>query len=223
MCYPPFILMGDGDVLDYRHNGAEWAFWLQGHDALLWVWAGALVFLTAVYAWATVAFGLRFSNLTYRGVLTNGPYAFTRHPAYLSKNTYWWLASLPFLTTSGSAVDAIRLEIQGAAVKQLAEVLFCMLGVFGAGNQAFPNELGNLLGSVVQVVDVSRIDAATKSKPLGETEKAPRQSSRKVPGTCAVAALICTAEQTKHLFVLYVLRVMLPVGESQPRMQRGSR
>lgn len=108
MCYPPFILMGDGDVLDYRHNGAEWAYWLQDYDGLLWLWAGALVFLTAVYAWATFAFGLRFSNLTYRGVLTNGPYAFTRHPAYLSKNTYWWLASLPFLVTSGSMVDAIR-------------------------------------------------------------------------------------------------------------------
>lgn len=108
MCYPPFILMGDGDVLDYRQGGAEWAFWLQGHDVLLWIWAGALVFLTAVYAWATFAFGLRFSNLTYRGVLTNGPYAFTRHPAYLSKNTYWWLASLPFLAASGSAVDAVR-------------------------------------------------------------------------------------------------------------------
>jgi protein-S-isoprenylcysteine O-methyltransferase Ste14 len=108
ICYPPFILMGDGDVLDYRHNGAEWAYWLQGQPGLLWLWAGALVFLTAVYAWATVAFGLRFSNLTYRGVLTNGPYRYTRHPAYLSKNAYWWLASLPFLTTSGSMVDAIR-------------------------------------------------------------------------------------------------------------------
>lgn len=108
ICYPPFILMGGGGVLDYHHNGAEWAYWLDGHTALLWLWAGALVFLTAVYAWATVAFGLRFSNLTYRGVLTNGPYAFTRHPAYLSKNAYWWLAGLPVLTTSGSMVDSIR-------------------------------------------------------------------------------------------------------------------
>lgn len=108
ICYPPFVLMGDGGVLDYHYNGAEWSYWLQGHEVLLWLWAGALVFLTGIYAWATVAFGLRFSNLTYRGVLTNGPYAFTRHPAYLAKNTYWWLASLPFLVTSGSAVDAIR-------------------------------------------------------------------------------------------------------------------
>ena len=41
-------------------------------------------------------------------MLTNGPYRFTRHPAYLSKNLFWWLATLPFLATSGSLVDAIR-------------------------------------------------------------------------------------------------------------------
>jgi protein-S-isoprenylcysteine O-methyltransferase Ste14 len=108
ICYPPFVLMGGGDVLDYRTNGAEWTFWLQGHDVLLWLWGAMLVVLTAIYAWATVAFGLRFSNLTYRGVLTNGPYAFTRHPAYLAKNSYWWLLSLPFLATSHSLVDAVR-------------------------------------------------------------------------------------------------------------------
>lgn len=108
ICYPPFILMGGGGVLDYRTNGSEWTFWLDGMPALQWIWAAALVFLTGIYAWATVAFGLRFSNLTYRGVLTNGPYAFTRHPAYLSKNAFWWLATLPFLTTTNSMVDAVR-------------------------------------------------------------------------------------------------------------------
>ena len=108
ICYPPFILMGGGGVLDYRTNGAEWTFWLQGMPVLEWIWVAAMVLLTGIYAWATVAFGLRFSNLTYRGVLTNGPYAFTRHPAYLSKNTFWWLSTLPWLTTTHSLVDAIR-------------------------------------------------------------------------------------------------------------------
>jgi protein-S-isoprenylcysteine O-methyltransferase Ste14 len=108
ICYPPFILMGGGGVLDYRANGAEWTFWLQGMPVLEWIWVVLLVLLTGIYAWATVAFGLRFSNLTYRGVLTNGPYAFTRHPAYLSKNTFWWLSTLPWLTTTHSLVDAIR-------------------------------------------------------------------------------------------------------------------
>ena len=67
-----------------------------------------LVFLTAIYAWATFAFGIRFSNLTYRGVLTNGPYGFTRHPAYLSKNLFWWCSVMPFLVVNQSPVDAIR-------------------------------------------------------------------------------------------------------------------
>jgi len=74
----------------------------------LWIWGGLLVVLTGIYAWATVAFGLRFSNLTHRGILTHGPYAFTKHPAYLSKNSYWWLATMPFLVTTGSTADMIR-------------------------------------------------------------------------------------------------------------------
>ena len=108
MCYPPFILMGGGAVIDYHQGTQDWSVWLAGHPALLWGWGGCLVMLTAIYAWATVAFGLRFSNLTHRGVLTNGPYAFSRHPAYLSKNAFWWLSTLPFLTITGSMVEAVR-------------------------------------------------------------------------------------------------------------------
>jgi protein-S-isoprenylcysteine O-methyltransferase Ste14 len=108
ICYPPFVLMGGGGVLDYHQNTAEWTYWLAGHPALLWLWGAMMVVLTGIYAWATVAFGLRFSNLTWRGVVTNGPYAWTRHPAYLSKNLFWWLATLPFLVTTHSLVDAVR-------------------------------------------------------------------------------------------------------------------
>jgi protein-S-isoprenylcysteine O-methyltransferase Ste14 len=108
MCYPPFILMGEGGPLSYHENASDWAWWFQGHPALLWAWGALLVALTAVYAWATVAFGMRFSNLTYRGVITNGPYRFTRHPAYLSKNLFWWCSALPFLTTTGALTDVVR-------------------------------------------------------------------------------------------------------------------
>jgi Isoprenylcysteine carboxyl methyltransferase (ICMT) family len=108
MCYPPFIMMGGGGPLDYHQGTAEWTYWLQGHPIALNLMGGVLVFLTAIYAWATIAFGLRFSNLTDRGVLTHGPYAFTKHPAYLAKNTFWWLSTLPFLATTGSTVDMIR-------------------------------------------------------------------------------------------------------------------
>ena len=110
ICYPPIVhaFMGQGGVIQYEYATAGWGHWFAGHDVLLWLWAGWLVFLTAVYAWATVAFGIRFSNLTYRGVLTGGPYRFTRHPAYLSKNLFWWFAVLPFLASTGNPVDMVR-------------------------------------------------------------------------------------------------------------------
>ncbi|MGE4303632.1 MAG: isoprenylcysteine carboxylmethyltransferase family protein [Novosphingobium sp.] len=110
ICYPPFVwgTMGRADVLGYEVNTVGWAGVFGTHSVLLWIWAALMVFLTAVYAWATFAFGIRFSNLTYRGVLTNGPYRFTRHPAYLSKNLFWWTSTLPFLVRTGSVSDAIR-------------------------------------------------------------------------------------------------------------------
>ena len=110
ICYPPlvFAFMGQGGMIEYEVNTAGWAHWLANFNGLLWLWGAWLVFLTAIYAWATVAFGLRFSNLTYRGVLTNGPYRYTRHPAYLSKNLFWWFSVMPFLVTSGSTTDVIR-------------------------------------------------------------------------------------------------------------------
>jgi hypothetical protein len=119
MCYPPFVLMVEGGVLYYQTGtwgDASWTHWLEGSPVLLAIWGTLLVMLTGVYAWATVAFGLRFSNLTHRGIITNGPYAFTKHPAYLSKNSFWWLSTLPFLVTTGSMIDAVRNTVTLALV-----------------------------------------------------------------------------------------------------------
>jgi protein-S-isoprenylcysteine O-methyltransferase Ste14 len=121
MCYPPFVyaFMGGGGIFAYELNTPGWSHWLQDHPALGWFWMAGLVGLTAIDAWATLAFGIRFSNLTYRGVLTNGPYRFTRHPAYLSKNLFWWGTTLPFLVLGGSAADAIRNTVFLACVSAI--------------------------------------------------------------------------------------------------------
>jgi protein-S-isoprenylcysteine O-methyltransferase Ste14 len=108
ICYPPFLLMSDGGPLDYHPATQDWVAWMDGHPIMLVATGAILVLLTGIYAWATVAFGLRFSNLTDRGVLTHGPYRWSKHPAYLSKNAFWWLATLPFLATSGNLTDMVR-------------------------------------------------------------------------------------------------------------------
>jgi protein-S-isoprenylcysteine O-methyltransferase Ste14 len=101
ICYPPFMLMVTGGPLDYHQGSHDWTVWLWSWPGLQILLGAGLIFLTGWYAWATVAFGLRFSNLTNRGILTHGPYRWTRHPAYLSKNLFWWAAGMPFFCTAG--------------------------------------------------------------------------------------------------------------------------
>ncbi len=104
ICYQPFYsiigryyLQYDGDV--------SWDHWLAPWPALRASWGVAIIVLSAIYALSTVAFGLRFSNLTHRGIITGGPYRFTKHPAYLSKNLSWWLISVPFVVTGDPATS----------------------------------------------------------------------------------------------------------------------
>jgi protein-S-isoprenylcysteine O-methyltransferase Ste14 len=115
ICYPPSILMDNNGPLDYHVGTQSWFVWFAGHPLLLGAWGAMLVVLTGLYAWATVAFGPRFSNLTNRGILTHGPYAWSRHPAYLAKNLFWWLSTIPVLTL-GSLSDAVRATLLLAVV-----------------------------------------------------------------------------------------------------------
>lgn len=99
ICYPPFWNMVESNYLHYEDK-FYWGQWLEAYPALKFIWALAILFLVLVYVWATLSFGIRFSNLTHRGILTNGPYGYVRHPAYLCKNLSWWLVSVPFVVTS---------------------------------------------------------------------------------------------------------------------------
>ena len=46
--------------------------------------------------------------MTYRGIITSGPYRFTKHPAYVCKVASWWLISLPFFSTAGTKAALIQ-------------------------------------------------------------------------------------------------------------------
>jgi protein-S-isoprenylcysteine O-methyltransferase Ste14 len=121
VCYPPFWPVFYDNFFAYE-NGKSWMSWMWDSTSILHIgWGSVIIALTCIYLWATVAFGVRFSNLTHRGIITNGPYRFTKHPAYIAKNLSWWMISVPFLQ-SGSVAEALRLSL----------LLLCVNGIYFA-------------------------------------------------------------------------------------------
>jgi protein-S-isoprenylcysteine O-methyltransferase Ste14 len=89
-CYPPFN--------DFTTRFLEWQSSDFPHFANDFVHITvniALLSALAIFSWASIALGFKASNLTNRGIVTHGPYAFVRHPAYAAKNIAWWLGALP--------------------------------------------------------------------------------------------------------------------------------
>ncbi len=105
-CYQPCYSLMESSFVRYSGD-YPFAAWLAPWPAQRWVWAGTIITLITIYTLGTVTFGVRFSNLTHRGILTNGPYRFTKHPAYVAKNLSWWLISIPFIPHTG-VLDAVR-------------------------------------------------------------------------------------------------------------------
>ncbi len=118
-CYQPFWATIERMYLHYE-DGLSWGRWLSETPIVHGIWGGAILACTFVYVWATVTFGLRFSNLTHRGVLTFGPYRLLRHPAYVSKNLSWWLISIPFIPMDGD----------WASVARNCIALLCLNGIY---------------------------------------------------------------------------------------------
>lgn len=93
VCYPPFR-----QFLGFYFNApSEKAFMMIQNRYLVVLFAVMSVLSYIVYLSATVVFGLRFSNLTHRGIITKGPYRFVRHPAYAAKNFSWWCIMFPVI------------------------------------------------------------------------------------------------------------------------------
>jgi nitrate reductase gamma subunit len=90
MCYAPF------SALTYYLLDAPRDDFPQFADPTVHVVMNVLVLvLLAIYTSASLALGLKASNLTHRGIVSRGPYAVVRHPAYICKNAVWWIAAIP--------------------------------------------------------------------------------------------------------------------------------
>lgn len=109
-CYPPFNNFSFAPF-DYPLNDS----WVPplgqvGHA----IGTVLITILWGIYTSATVALCWKSSNLTNRGIVARGPYAFVRHPAYASKLTLWgvesfFLGKLNFFYILGvTAIYALR-------------------------------------------------------------------------------------------------------------------
>jgi len=108
ICYQPFYSGVSAIFFAYNLDNYEWGAWLSNTPILYVTWGGVIMVLLAIYSFCTVMFGVRFSNLTNRGIITNGPYSFVKHPAFLSKNISWWMIGIPFISQSNDIAVIIK-------------------------------------------------------------------------------------------------------------------
>ena len=92
ICYPPFNSSLNSMVGWYSSDFPKF------ENGFFHIFFACLVLLLmGMYSWASVSLGWKASNLTNRGIVTTGLYKYIRHPAYICKNTAWWIGGLPFL------------------------------------------------------------------------------------------------------------------------------
>lgn len=95
LCYPPLNHLS-GAIL-----GSQVSDFPQFDNPTIHLALNLLLLaLMAGYASASVALGFKASNLTHRGIVSRGPYALVRHPAYLFKNLAWWVGSVPMVSAA---------------------------------------------------------------------------------------------------------------------------
>ena len=95
LCYPPLVWIMR-QVNDQQDN-LIWIDLLPHGSVIFWLMFVIINLTWVIYWLATFEFGMTFSNLSYRRLIHKGVYRYSKHPAYISKNIYWWLYTLPFM------------------------------------------------------------------------------------------------------------------------------
>lgn len=93
MCYPPFNNISSV-YFPLRSAQELYIPFTEEQKILIRI---IIVGLYFIFVWGTIALWTRFSNLSNKGIIGRGPYAFVRHPAYASKNIAWWFEHLQYM------------------------------------------------------------------------------------------------------------------------------
>ncbi len=126
-CYPPF---NDITVQFLGWHSTDFADF--GSVSTNLIVGGMALVLMGVYVWATVSLGFKCSNLTNRGIVSSGAYAWLRHPAYSAKNIVWWIMGMPLVLTAlfGSTTKLSSLGWSVAAAEEMLLRLTPLLSLF---------------------------------------------------------------------------------------------
>jgi protein-S-isoprenylcysteine O-methyltransferase Ste14 len=92
-CYPPFNGFVNNWVAWYTSDEPRFA-----NPSLTAAARAVVLALFAFYLFGAISLGTKCSNLTNRGIVTKGAFAYVRHPAYAAKNLAWWVGLLPALS-----------------------------------------------------------------------------------------------------------------------------
>ena len=69
-----------------------------------------IIGMELMHLWSEATLGIRSSNLMNRGVVTSGPFKWTKHPVYVSKCIGWFFATMPFIGM-GSLANNIQVSL----------------------------------------------------------------------------------------------------------------
>ncbi|MCP3852649.1 MAG: hypothetical protein GY694_20840 [Gammaproteobacteria bacterium] len=101
LCYPPMNSGFTSQLIGYNQFPTKVVVTSEWVSMLLMF---LIICCFFIYVWSTAALGFKFSNLTNRGIISHGPYALLRHPAYASKNLAWWLDNTHLFSNGWSMV-----------------------------------------------------------------------------------------------------------------------
>lgn len=120
ICYQPFIGTIFNTTFKYTSElpatvGAPvWVYLTTSTFTSLYILQlilGTLILISfLMHLWGEAILGIRSSNISNKGIITNGPFRITKHPVYLFKIFAWFLISLPFFNAL-TALESLRLGL----------------------------------------------------------------------------------------------------------------
>lgn len=109
LCYGPIIVHWP-DLEAVIVQEIAWPAVISAYPQVL-IGAVAMLALLLLYVSATVCFGLRFCNLSNRGLISSGPYRWMKHPAYFAHAGNAWIITWVFMPAAGIELDLSQMLV----------------------------------------------------------------------------------------------------------------